>query len=79
MAMKCEEIEKLLKDHFCDASIVIEDLAGDGNHYRAIITSESFRGKSRIEQHKMVYAALQGKMGSTLHALSLVTQAPENN
>lgn len=79
MAMKCEEIEKLLKSHFCDANIVIEDLAGDENHYRVVITSKSFKGKSRIEQHKMVYAALQGKMGSALHALSLVTQAPENN
>ncbi len=74
--MKGEEIEKLLKSYFLDAHITIDDLAGDGEHYKATIISESFRGKSRLQQHRMVYEALQGKMGDALHALSLKTLVP---
>ena len=77
MAMKRQELEKLLRDYFHEAQITIEDLAGDEDHYRVTLISEAFRGKSRIAQHKMVYEALQGKMGGALHALSLVTQVPD--
>ncbi len=76
MAMTSETLEILLKKTLLDASVIIEDLAGDGDHYRATVICESFRGKSKIQQHKMVYAAFQGKMGLDLHALSLNTQVP---
>jgi stress-induced morphogen len=76
MAMTAEEIERLIKAGLPDASVTIEDLAGDGNHYRAIIVSESFRGKSRVQQHQVVYKALGGRMGGELHALALSTSAP---
>jgi Stress-induced morphogen (activity unknown) len=77
MAMKSEEIEELLKKHFPDASISITDMAGDGNHYQLTITSGAFTGQSRIRQHQMVYAALEGKMGGELHALALTTRSPD--
>lgn len=76
MAMAAHDIEKLIKDRFPDASVAIDDLAGDGNHYAATVVSEAFRGKSRVEQHQMVYDALKGHMGGTLHALALKTHAP---
>ena len=74
MAMEIELIEKLIKKSIPDASILIEDLRGDGDHYSATIVSKSFEGKSKIEQHKMVYASLEGKMGNELHALMLKTK-----
>ena len=73
MAMAAEELETLLRQAFADADIRIEDLAGDGDHYRAIIRSDAFAGKSRVAQHQMAYAALQGRMGGQLHALALDT------
>ena len=73
MAMNLIEIEKLIKTAIPDAVIVIKDLAGDGNHYSATITSSFFKGKSKIEQHKIVYNSLKGKMGNELHALSIKT------
>ena len=72
--MSKKEIETLIKQSIPDASITIEDLRGDGNHYSAIIISKSFEGKSKIIQHKMVYDSLQGKMGNELHALMLKTK-----
>jgi stress-induced morphogen len=77
MAMAADEIERLIKECFPDAQIEIEDLAGDGDHYAASIVSEAFRGKSRVQQHQMVYEALQGNMGGALHALALKTSAPQ--
>ena len=74
MAMDLKEIESLIKEALPDAKIEIQDLAGDGNHYSAIVTSSIFNGKSRIEQHKIVYAALKGKMGNELHALAIRTK-----
>jgi stress-induced morphogen len=73
MAMAADELEGLLREAFADAEITIEDLAGDGDHYRAIIRSAAFAGKSRVAQHQMVYAALKGRMGGELHALALDT------
>jgi len=77
MAMRADEIEALIKEALPDADILIEDLRGDGDHYAARIVSESFRGKSRVQQHQMVYAALKGRMGGELHALALQTSAPD--
>ena len=80
MAMKAEEIEKLLKDSFPDASIKIDDLAGDGNHYAATIVAKEFKGLNRVKQHQLVYAALRGKMDGShgeLHALALTTKVME--
>ena len=74
MAMDLKEIEKYIKEALPDASIDIQDLAGDGNHYSATITSTQFNGKSKIEQHKMVYKSLKGKMGNELHALAIKTK-----
>ena len=74
MGMDLKEIEKLIKEALPDASVKIEDLAGDGNHYSATVTSSQFSGKSKIEQHKMVYASLKGKMGNELHALAIKTK-----
>ena len=68
MAMDLKEIEKLIKESLPDSFIEIQDLAGDGNHYSATVTSSTFAGKSKIEQHKMVYNSLKGKMGNELHA-----------
>ncbi len=78
MAMEANEIEALIKAGLPDAVVVIEDLRGDGDHYSALVVSEAFRGKSRVQQHQIVYAALQGKMGGDLHALALQTTTPEN-
>ena len=77
MAMDAGEIEKLIKEGLPDAAVTIEDLRGDGDHYACHVVSEAFRGKSRIQQHQMVYAALQGRMGTQLHALALQTASPE--
>lgn len=77
MAMDAHEIETLIKSALPDAQVEITDLAGDGDHYAATIVSEAFRGKSRVQQHQMVYAALQGNMGGVLHALALHTKVPE--
>ena len=74
MAMDLKEIERLIKEALPDALIEIQDLAGDSNHYSAVITSSLFAGKSRIEQHKMVYNSLKGKMGNELHALAIKTK-----
>ena len=73
MSLKLEEIKGLIKESIPDAQITIQDLAGDDNHYSAIIKSKIFSGKSKIEQHKLVYKALKGKMGNELHALALNT------
>ena len=73
MALKIEEIKSLIKESIPDAEIIIKDLAGDENHYSATIKSKVFSGKSKIEQHKLVYKALKGKMGNELHALALNT------
>ena len=74
MAMDIKEIETLIKETLPDAIIEIQDLAGDNNHYSATITSKEFSGKSKIEQHKMVYNSLKGKMGNELHALAIKTK-----
>lgn len=77
MAMGPGEIEALIRQGIPDAQVRIEDLRGDGNHYAAYIESPSFAGKSRVQQHKMVYDALQGKMGGELHALAIQTAIPQ--
>ena len=77
MPMSAAEIERMIKEAIPDAQITIRDLAGDGDHYAAEVVSETFRGKSRVQQHQMVYQALQGNMGGVLHALALQTSAPE--
>ena len=74
MPLKMEEIKKLIKESIPDAEISIQDLAGDENHYSANIKSKLFSGKSRVEQHKIVYKSLKGKMGNELHALSITTE-----
>jgi len=76
MAMDAHEIERLIKARIPDAEVTIRDLAGDGDHYAATVVSESFRGKSRVQQHQIVYDALKGEMGGKLHALALQTSAP---
>lgn len=77
MPMSAADIEKHILEALPDAQITIRDTAGDGDHYAATIISEQFRGKSRVQQHQLVYAALKGKMGDTLHALALQTNAPD--
>lgn len=77
MPMNANEIETLIKEALPDAQVEIRDLAGDGDHYAANVVSESFRGKSRVQQHQMVYQALKGNMGGELHALALQTKAPD--
>jgi len=77
MAMAASEIEKLIKDAFPDADVTITDLAGDNDHYAAMVVSSAFKGKSRVQQHQMVYDALKGRMGGVLHALSLQTAAKD--
>jgi stress-induced morphogen len=77
MAMTAAEIEDLIRTDLPDAEITVEDLAGDGNHYRAHVVSPAFRGKTRVQQHQMVYQALGGRMGGILHALALTTAVPE--
>ena len=76
MPMQADDIKTLIIQAFPDAEVVIKDLAGDGDHYAATVVSEAFRGKSRVQQHQMVYAALKGNMGGVLHALALTTGAP---
>ena len=76
MPMNPGEIEGLIKEAMPDAQVTIEDLRGDGDHYAAYVVSSSFKGKSRVQQHQMVYQALQGRMGNELHALALQTSAP---
>ena len=75
MAMKAADIETLIKEAFPDAVVEIRDLAGDGDHYAATVVTPAFKGKSRVAQHQMVYAALKGRMGGELHALALTTRS----
>jgi stress-induced morphogen len=77
MAIDIAELERLIREGIPDAEVSIEDLRGDGDHYAATVVSPAFRGKSRVQQHQMVYQALKGKMGGELHALALQTSAPE--
>ena len=77
MAMAAADIEALIKAALPDARVTVEDLAGDGDHYAATVVSSAFRGRSRVQQHQIVYAALEGRMGGELHALALQTSAPE--
>jgi stress-induced morphogen len=77
MPMNAGEIQTLIKTALPDATVTIRDLAGDGDHYAAEVVSETFRGKSRVQQHKLVYDALRGNMGGALHALALQTSIPE--
>jgi len=74
--MPASEIERMIKAAFPDATIEITDLAGDGDHYAAHVVSSAFKGKSRVQQHQMIYGALGGRMGDVLHALQLTTAAP---
>jgi stress-induced morphogen len=76
MPMSAGNIERLIKDALPDARITIRDLAGDGDHYAAEVISAAFKGKTRVQQHKMVYDALKGRMGGELHALALQTSVP---
>ena len=78
MAMEAREIETMIKQKLPDAQVTIEDLRGDGDHYQATVVSSAFKGKSRVQQHQLVYEALQGNMGTQLHALALQTSAPED-
>lgn len=78
MAMKSGEIEDMIKAGLPGAQVTIRDLAGDGDHYAAEVVAEQFRGKSRVQQHQMVYEALKGNMGGVLHALALQTSAPKD-
>jgi stress-induced morphogen len=77
MPMSAQDIERLIREELPDAEVTIRDLAGDGDHYAAQVVSEAFRGKTRVQQHQMVYNALKGNMGGVLHALALQTSAPE--
>jgi stress-induced morphogen len=76
--MDAKEISVLIKVRFPDAEVTIKDLAGDGDHFAAHVVSKEFTGKTRVQQHKMVYEALQGRMGGVLHALALTTAAPKS-
>lgn len=76
MPMLATDIERLIREALPDALVTIEDLRGDGDHYAATVVSEAFRGKTRVQQHQMVYAALKGRMGGELHAMALQTRAP---
>ena len=78
MAMDAQEIERLIKAALPDAQVTITDLAGDGDHFAANVIARQFAGKTRVQQHKMVYDALQGRMGGVLHALALTTAAPKS-
>jgi stress-induced morphogen len=77
MAMDAREVERLIREGIPDSQVKIEDLRGDGDHYAAQVISPAFKGKSRIQQHQMVYDALRGNMGDALHALALQTSAPD--
>ena len=79
MPMAADDIVRLIREGLPDATVEIRDLVGDGDHYEAIVISPAFVGKSRIQQHQMVYASLQGRMGGELHALKLTTMAPRTN
>ena len=78
MAMSATDIERFIKEALPDATVTIRDLAGDGDHYAASVVSAAFKGKSRVQQHQMVYSALKGRMGGELHALALQTSTPED-
>ncbi len=78
MGMSATDIERFIKEALPDAQVTIRDLAGDGDHYAANVVSNAFKGKSRVQQHQMVYAALKGRMGGELHALALQTSTPED-
>ena len=78
MPMPAADIERMIKEALPDASIVIKDLAGDGDHYAAEIVSAAFAGKTKVQQHQLVYAALKGRMGGELHALALTTSPPKS-
>ena len=78
MPMDASEIERLIKASIPDAQVTIRDLAGDGDHYAATVISAAFKGKTRVQQHQLVYQALKGQMGGVLHALALQTSAPDN-
>jgi stress-induced morphogen len=75
--MNPEEIERLIKERLPDAEVTIEDMAGDGDHFAATVVSEAFRGKTRVQQHQLVYEALRGNVGGALHALALQTKTPD--
>ena len=77
MPMDAGDIERLIKESFPDASVEIQDLAGDGDHFAAHVVSQAFTGKTRVQQHQMVYEALGGRMGGVLHALALTTSPPK--
>ncbi len=79
MAMDAAEIERLIREGIPGAVVVVEDLRGDGDHYAAHVTSPAFAGMTRVQQHQMVYQALQGRMGGELHALALQTSAPKTS
>lgn len=78
MPMDAGTIESLIKESLPDAEVTIQDLAGDGDHYAALVVSNAFEGKSRVQQHQMVYQALEGRMGGELHALALQTSVPKD-
>jgi len=78
MPMNSADIEQLIKQAMPDAEVHIEDLRGDGDHYAAYVKSATFKGKTRVQQHQLVYQALQGRMGGELHALALQTSVPED-
>ena len=78
MPMDAGTIESLIKENLPDAKVTIQDLAGDGDHYAALVVSEAFAGKTRVQQHQMVYQALEGRMGGELHALALQTSTPKD-
>ena len=78
MPMDAGEIERLIRDSLPDARVSIQDLAGDGDHYGAHVVSTAFKGKTRVQQHQMVYQALRGRMGAELHALALQTATPDD-
>lgn len=79
MPMDAGAIESLIKESLPDAEVTIQDLAGDGDHYAALVVSGAFEGKTRVQQHQMVYQALQGRMGGELHALALQTSTPKTD
>ena len=78
MAMSAAEIERMIKEAIPEAEVQISDLRGDGDHYAALVTANAFKGKTRVQQHQMVYDALRGRMGNELHALALQTAVPED-
>ena len=78
MAMRADEIENMIREALPDADVQINDLRGDGDHYAAFVSSASFKGKTRVQQHQMVYDALRGRMGNELHALALQTAVPDS-